>query len=193
MSIERAQADWAPRGPRPVDPVVRELWDREQIRAALARYCRGIDRCDAEMIRSAYHPDAHDDHGVFLGSPEEFAAWAIAGLTRVEQSTTHQLTDVMIDVRGDRARCESRFVGSHVSDRPDGCLAIHQFYGRYLDVLRYAEGRWAIADRRTVYDWTESRVTRRVHDADDPRFAHGSRGEKDPVRRGWDAFDAGAR
>lgn len=179
---------WSIGGDRPEEPVIRELWDREQIRAALERYGRGIDRCDPAMIRSAYHPDAHDDHGVFSGGPAEFANWAVAGLTSVEQTTTHQLTDVMIEVAGEVARSECRFLGSHVEDRGAGEILVRQFHGRYLDVFRFRSDRWAIADRRTVYDWTETRTGRRVHVGDDPRFAHGTRDASDPVNLGWDQY-----
>ncbi len=39
----------------------------EAIRQAALRYCRGVDRLDAELMFSAYHDDATDDHGVFVG------------------------------------------------------------------------------------------------------------------------------
>ena len=39
-----------------------ELADREAIRDCLYRYARGMDRCDEEMLRSAYWEDALDDH-----------------------------------------------------------------------------------------------------------------------------------
>jgi hypothetical protein len=183
-------SEWGLASARPEDPVVRELWDREQVRATLARYCRGIDRCDADLLISAYHADAHDDHGVFRGSPAAFVEWAIAGLTSVPQSTTHQLTDVMVEVAGDVARAESRFLGAHVADDASGALVVHEFHGRYLDVLTWRSGEWRIADRRTLYDWTESRTGRRVHAADDPRFAHGARGSADPAYSGWEQFTA---
>ncbi|WP_344767056.1 nuclear transport factor 2 family protein [Aeromicrobium panaciterrae] len=166
---------------------MRTLWDRQQINDALLRYCRGIDRCDEELILSAYHPDARDDHGVFVGTAAEFSAWAVAGLLRVVQSTTHELSNVMIEVNGDTARAESLFVGSHVQDTDEG-ITVNQFHGRYLDVLTFRNDRWAIEERRTVYDWTESRSTQRTHPADDPRFAHGSRSRTDPVYVGWERW-----
>ena len=43
---------------------VQELLDKQQIHEALMRYARGVDRGDAALICSAYHPDAVDEHGV---------------------------------------------------------------------------------------------------------------------------------
>ena len=42
---------------------LRVLLDKQEIHEVLMRYCRGIDRCDAELLHSVYHPDATDDHG----------------------------------------------------------------------------------------------------------------------------------
>lgn len=53
-----------------VDP--EELADREAIREVAYRYARGVDRLDAEIMRSAYWPEATDDHGRFSGNGWEF-------------------------------------------------------------------------------------------------------------------------
>ena len=45
------------------DREVQELLDKQAIHEVMIRYCRGLDRMDAELVGSAYHPDAHDDHG----------------------------------------------------------------------------------------------------------------------------------
>ena len=155
--------------------------DRAEIEDVLLRYCRGIDRCDADLLRSAYHDDAHDDHGVFAGSPDAFVAWALQGLLAKEQITTHLLTNVLIEPESRRrARCESYFIGTHVADENDQ-THIAEFHGRYVDVLERRAGIWAIAARRTIYDWTEKRRIARVHAAGDPRFDHGRRSRSDPV------------
>jgi len=39
----------------------------EAIRQAALRYCRGVDRLDPELMLSAYHDGATDDHGIFSG------------------------------------------------------------------------------------------------------------------------------
>ena len=40
---------------------VQILLDERDIREVLLRYCRGVDRCDAELISSCYHADAVDE------------------------------------------------------------------------------------------------------------------------------------
>ena len=45
---------------------------REAIREVAFRYSRGVDRLDADVMRSAYWPDAVDDHGRFVGNGWEF-------------------------------------------------------------------------------------------------------------------------
>jgi SnoaL-like domain len=41
---------------------VRELTDRAEIHECMMRYARGMDRRDREVLRSAYHDGAFDDH-----------------------------------------------------------------------------------------------------------------------------------
>ena len=57
---------------------IRHLIDRQAILDCLTRYCRGVDRFDRELVLSAYHSDAIDDHGAFVGTREEFIDWAFA-------------------------------------------------------------------------------------------------------------------
>ena len=59
------------------DPAVQNLIDREAIRDCLHRYCRGIDRCDVETLRSVYWPEAVDNHVYFNGNAWEFAEWVV--------------------------------------------------------------------------------------------------------------------
>ena len=49
-----------------------QLSDMQCIRDAAMRYCRGVDRLDVELIKSAYWEGATDDHGVFVGDAWEF-------------------------------------------------------------------------------------------------------------------------
>jgi hypothetical protein len=86
--------------------VLAKLVDKQEIHDVLMRYCRGIDRCDEELLRSVYHPDATDNHGQFNGTAADFIPWALQALRRDER-TTHFLCNELIEVQGDTAHCES--------------------------------------------------------------------------------------
>jgi hypothetical protein len=75
--------------PAELERTVTELADRQAIRDVLMAYSRGIDRLDRKLLISLYHEDAIDDHGVFVGTREEFADWAIAMHTATHLSHQH--------------------------------------------------------------------------------------------------------
>jgi hypothetical protein len=126
------------------------LADREAIRDCLMRYSRGVDRLDRELILSCYHPDAVDDHGVFIGDPEAFADWVIPMHTTTHLLHQHAIFNIFIDLDGDTAHTESyyMFVGLNREGTP---LAMSG--GRYLDRFERRDGRWAIAARVCLRDW----------------------------------------
>lgn len=132
--------------------LLRELSDREEIRQVLARYCRGIDRLDADLIRACYHPDAHDDHGPFKGGPEAFIAWSIPELKK-DLFTLHQLTTQSIELAGDVAHTESYVVAIHDRAKGDRVRRITA-HARYVDRLERRDGAWRIARRLTVVEST---------------------------------------
>ncbi len=47
---------------------IQQLSDIQSIRECVNNYCRGVDRLDEDLMKSAYWPDATDDHGVFVGN-----------------------------------------------------------------------------------------------------------------------------
>jgi hypothetical protein len=129
---------------------VAELQDRQAIHDCLMTYSRGVDRLDRELLLSVYHEDAIDDHGVFVGTPEEFADWAISMHTATHFSHQHCIFNSTVDLDGDVAHAESyyMFVGMNRQGTP---LAMSG--GRYLDRFEKRDGRWAIAARVCVRDW----------------------------------------
>ena len=130
--------------------IVRELKDRQDIRDALVRYCRGVDRLDREMLLSAYHPGAIDDHGVFVGDREAFADWAFGYHARAQHATQHIITNHYCELDGDVAHTETYwlFAGMNTDGSP---LSIGG--GRYIDRFEKRDGRWAIAERKCLGDW----------------------------------------
>lgn len=138
---------------RTTDEIAREYADREAIRDCLARYCRGIDRMDADLILSAYWPDATDEHGNFrAGSAQEFVDHALPILEGMDL-TTHFLGNVLIDLHGEHAFVESYIRAFHRMARADGSRYDHMSSSRFLDRMEKREKQWRIARRVVVRDW----------------------------------------
>lgn len=135
-----------------------ELMDREAIRDCIYRYCRGIDRADEKALRSSYWPDAHDSHGPYRGSAEEFIQAAL-GVFKANPRNVHQVSNILIEFRDPgTAIVESYF--NAFQRGPDAQGSVRQFLlaGRYCDRFEKREGEWRVADRTVVYDWVEEQV-----------------------------------
>lgn len=141
------------------------LLDEREIRAVLSRYCRGVDRCDEELIRSCYHPDSTDNHGRYKDSGIGFAAWVVKALREGAAATQHTLGQSIIDIDKDTAYCETHVLAYHRSER-DGKLVLESFGGRYVDRMERREGEWKIAARVVVRDWDKKEEV-------EPMFAAG--------------------
>jgi hypothetical protein len=131
------------------------LMAKDAIADAAKRYCRGIDRCDADLVKSAYHPDAHDDHGTFKGNAWEFADYAAKSLRRYAATmhaiTNHSITDV--DVSAGTAKGEIYVTAYHLREN-DGRKTVDTWWGRYIDRYECRDGDWRIAHRVCVHEWT---------------------------------------
>ena len=128
---------------------VQAMLDKEAIREVSLRYTRGIDRHDADLLRSAYHADACDDHGAFIGSGAEFVDYA--NRTHAQNWGTHQhhVTNQLIDLDGETAHCESYFFA--ILKRSDSICDL--VGGRYIDRIDKRSGVWAVADRICMVEW----------------------------------------
>ena len=177
-----------------VSPALRELLDKEQIREVLYKYCRAVDRCDLELLKSVYHPDGFDAHGSkFAGNAHDFCDWVIPRL-RVRQLNRHTIGNVLIDLRGDEAFCESQY---HVSTRTtstDGRVVDIGSEGRYLDVLlRCEDSGWRIFHRLVINDkrWANLVPTRDLggYQGAPDRALTPSSDRNDPVYRGFGITD----
>jgi len=125
---------------------------KDAIRDCLYRYCRGIDRADREMLRSAYWPDAIDDHVLYNGNAYDFIDWCVPLLAQVEHSQ-HMLGNMLIEVRGDEARAETYYHAYERRRRASGLPYEMYVGGRYLDRLTRRDGEWRIQRRTVMWDW----------------------------------------
>ena len=159
---------------------LRELLDKQEIHEVLMRYCRGIDRCDEELLRGVYHPDATDNHGLFVGKAADFVPWALKGLER-DLSTKHSVTNDLIELRGDIAYVESYLLAVHHRKARDGGLIDLIMAGRYVDRFERRLGVWKIADRKVVLDWGRIDPVEKSFSVD--KFITGNRSHEDEVDR----------
>lgn len=163
------------------DPEVQRLLDKQAISDVIMRYCRGVDRFDAEIVASVYHPDAVDDHGtrVFRGPNigEEIVEW----MRPVAKVLTHHIGTQNIEfLDSDTAASESYSTGWHINV-VDGEERPMQTVGRYIDRLERRNGRdWKIAHRVFVMEMSRyvptgdlpslADVGRARHDHSDPSY-----------------------
>lgn len=137
-----------------------DLVAQQEIRDVLIRYTRGIDRMDADLVRSTYHPDAHDDHGAYQGDVDGFIEWVQRALSYFD-ATMHFIGNQLVEVDGDVAHAESYCVAYHRRRARPGVDGEQGEEGhdlvtalRYVDRLERRGGVWRIADRKCVFDWT---------------------------------------
>jgi hypothetical protein len=138
---------------RDIERQMRALLDRQQIYEVLTRYCRGVDRGDVELIRSVYHADATDDHGMFKGLGVDFASWIVEFLKDWKQCQ-HFIGNFNCNLQGDVAHTETYCLS--ISD--DGQGHNSAVYNRYIDRFERRKGEWKIADRLIVRDGTSHGV-----------------------------------
>lgn len=131
------------------ETALQEMLDREAIRNVYTRYARGLDRGDAGLIASAYHPDATEDHhgevysGVSIG--ETLANHVLEGMNR----TFTQITNITIALNGDKAGCEAYYMGLHVLKNGNKRL---MSAGRSLDRMEKRGGEWRFVYRNILPD-----------------------------------------
>jgi hypothetical protein len=131
---------------------LRELLDRQAIHQVMLRYARGLDRLDNELARSCYWDDAIEDHGQFVGTPDDFLKYA-DGTTLMFEAVQHGLLNHVCDLQGDEAFCETyyQFTGVTAGEGPNFVST-----GRYIDHFQKRPGKagseWRIANRVTIVE-----------------------------------------
>src|SRR5665213_3060327 len=102
-----------------MEQALRELVAKQAITEAIYRYCRGLDRMDREVALSVWHPAGTADWGetYFQGTGAGFIDWVWEVHAGFERHS-HQITNILIEVNGDRAVSES-YVTVALWQRPD--------------------------------------------------------------------------
>jgi ketosteroid isomerase-like protein len=141
----------------------REAADRLEIRELVDAYAHYADRRDAKGQMSLFTEDTH--FVVFMDSKAEKPSME---LNRREdlapvfdelnkyEATTHFMGQSTVLLDGDRATGETYCIAHHVS-ASEGKRTLFIASLRYYDVFAKVEGKWLIAERKLMVDWTDTR------------------------------------
>jgi hypothetical protein len=157
--------------------VLQSLADKQAIYEVLLRYCRGIDRLDMALVRSAFHPGAIDNHVGYNGPVEGFIEFVEPSLRRFD-GTMHILCNHLAEVDGDVAASETYALGVHWGEPASEPMRNFTMKFRYVDHMTRRDGVWAIQERWVACEWTRSDVG--AHRLDLPGPV-GTRGPDDPL------------
>src|SRR5262245_5075486 len=148
---------------------LRTFTDRQAITDLIHRYCRAVDRLDVPLGRSIWHEDAVADYGkaIYQGPGRDIidhiCAQHLHGLHH-----THQVSNILIDLDGDRAGSETYVVAS-LRLRSGDRLQEITVRGRYVDRWSRRSGRWGPEKRVFVRDFDEIREVVAMSEPDTSR------------------------
>jgi hypothetical protein len=127
------------------------LLAKQEITEMLHRYCYAMDTNDRALGYQVWHPDGtarYED--MFDGLGRDFIDFGQGGHeTAFQGGTSHQLTNVLIEVDGERATswsCVTAAARIGVTDR------LYIIRGRYHDKWSRRDGAWRIDHRHFATD-----------------------------------------
>jgi hypothetical protein len=140
-----------------------EATDRLEIRELVDAYAHCADRRDAKGQMSLFTKDTH--FLVFTDARSEKPSMefnrredlepAFGELNKYEV-TTHFNGQSTVVLDGDRATGETYCIAHHVYTS-EGKRTLFIASIRYYDVFAKVEGKWLIAERKLIFDWTDTR------------------------------------
>jgi hypothetical protein len=141
---------------------LKQLLNKERIKDTLVSYCRGVDRCEWDLVRAAYHEDAYDDHGGYKGNVDGFIEWLERRHQTIEQSM-HFIGNCKIDFLSDNVAVAETYCVAYqryghealetiklwLGDEPlqEGKKVVVELLCRYIDRMECRQGVWKIANR----------------------------------------------
>lgn len=131
-----------------------QLSDLQCIRDVALRYCRGVDRLDAELMKSAYWPEATDDHGSYSGPAWPFVEHCMSAHLKW-RSTAHHITNHSIELNSSGVAAVGEVYNVTYLFQADAPV-LDTWHGRYLDNYEKRGGEWRIIKRVCVHEGTQS-------------------------------------
>lgn len=142
---------------------VEHLVEKQAITEQIYRYCRSVDRLDVPLGHAVFHEDATADYGPtgYQGSGRGAIDW-ICEAHRQLLFHSHQVSNILIEIDGDRAGSESYVMATLRMER-DGKLMHMEIWARYCDRWSRRDGVWRIDRRDTVIDYDSVREVTPMH------------------------------
>lgn len=126
-----------------------EVLSRQALQELNATYCQAVDRCDAEMLASLFHPGAIVD----FGAPVPASEW-VPLIIEVELSLArafHSVSTEWFDIRGDKAIGE-RYLFSMITQELDGGGTECFVGARYVGGYERRDGVWKFTFHALIFD-----------------------------------------
>lgn len=154
-----------------------QLAARFAITDHIYRYCRSVDRLDIPLGHSIWHHGATADYGAYYQGPGPGVIDLICQNHRGLLHHSHQISNILIDLRGDEAGSESYCTASLRLLRGDKLMHM-MVWSRYIDSWSCRAGRWALDRRIAIRDFDEIREVTAMEqhhvgtrDGNDPSYA----------------------
>lgn len=155
-----------------------QLADKFAITEQIYHYCRSVDRLDVPLGHAVFHEDGTADYGPkgFRGSGRDAIDWICAAHGQLA-AHSHQVTNILIELDGERAGSEAYVTATLRMEREDKTMQI-EVWSRYCDRWSKRDGVWRIDHRDAVTDYDcirevnpMNRHERGARDASDPSYA----------------------
>jgi hypothetical protein len=134
-----------------INSQIETLVAKQAITEVLYRYCPAIDRIDPDLASRVWHPGglAHYGYDSFEGTGADFML-KVLEQHAFSDARSHQITNITIDVDGDRATSEA-YVTACIRVGPTDVVV----RGRYADAWSCRAGEWLIDERTFHHDLTQ--------------------------------------
>jgi hypothetical protein len=136
----------------PKRDVMAALLAKQEISEAIYRYCRAYDRMDLEMALRVWHPGGTVAYAELYNGPAADYFGPSWNYRAALANFSHQVTNILIELDGDKAASEAYVTASLQQHPVDGTIKEDLYRGRYLDRWSHRDGRWAIDHRHFIPD-----------------------------------------
>lgn len=156
------------------------MTDEEAVKQAIFAYARAVDRLDAELLKSAFWPDAHIALGsIYAGPPAGFADVAMSFMGMFA-ATRHDVSNISLAPTGDSMGYEA-YVRTWHWQRDNGTELV--VLGRYIGRAERRAGEWRLAEHGELMDWAEERAVDAAWFERNAELEKGLRSRADPSYR----------